>query len=235
MPSFARAFAGIAALCLLLSAPPAAAIPMDPADAPPCPEAPFPGVMLLCFDEEPSGSATSAQDYPMASVVDALVLSEADAAFLLGFDTSSWATTGDQGILNVLVAVVEFWFDAPIDFFRVDVVGLPGPEGGPVPVVAHGLGDGFSVFDVSDISGVLPDGTHHDHLALKHHLGFQHVRLFTALGACAGPDCEVGTTTSFFADRVKFVKLVPEPGAALLLLAAAALGARRAARGAEDR
>jgi hypothetical protein len=224
-----RAAAGVVAVLLALASDasaltgqwgPPACPPNDPAQ----------GFFAICFDDLASGTATSAAAFPHVEIDDALVLSETHAAFLLGFDTSSWATTGDQGILNSLLPAVDFWFDVPIDRFRVDVVALPGPTGEPVPVVLQAfLGGNLVRTVISDVGLVLPDGTHHDRLQFG--VRADHVRLFAALGPCAGADCEVGRTTGFFADSVKF--LVPEPGAGVLLstiaLGLAALRGRRPA------
>jgi hypothetical protein len=223
-----RAAAGVAAVLLAL-APDATALTQGTPPACP-PSRPALGFYAICFDDLVSGTATSAATFPHVEIDDALVLSEAHAAFLLGFDTSSWATTGDQGILNSLLPAVDLWFDVPIDRFRVDVVALPGPTGEPVPVVLQAFRGGSLVATaLSNVGFVLPDGTHHDQLEFA--VRADHVRLFAALGPCAGADCEVGRTTSFFADRVKFV--VPEPGAGVLLsslaLGLAALCGRRPA------
>jgi len=236
LPGLRAGAPGVAglALCLLLMPVQADAGIIVP-DA--CPS--FPGeadTRVECFDDAPSGSAASALDFANGTVLDALVLSEADAAFLLGLDTSGWATSGDQGILNGLLPVVELLFDSPIALFRLSVVALPGPLGEPVPVVLQGFeGDALRASDVSDPSRVRPDGTHADWLGFQDaNAGFDRVRVFAALGPCGGPDCEPGGTTSFFADTVKYVvsepRGVPEPGAAALALAfLTALGVRSAA------
>jgi hypothetical protein len=162
------------------------------------------------------------------SVLDGLVLSESDAAFLLGVDTAGWATSGDQGVLNALLPVVEFLFDTTITLFRLSVVALPGPFGEPVPVVVQGFsGDTLVATALSDVGRAGPDGSHDDWLGIQDgFLGFDRVRVFAALGPCSGEDCEVGTTTSFFADTVKYIRGeprgVPEPGVAVLAMAALA-------------
>jgi len=194
--------------------------------AAPCPE--FPGsddTVVACFDDLPSGSAASAGALGDLSVLDALVLSEADTAFLLGVDTAGWATSGDQGLLNSLQPVVDFLFDATITLFRLSVVALPGPSGDPVPVVVQGFSGETRVATVlSDVSRGDDDGFHDDWLQIQDDtLGFDRVRVFAALGPCSGDDCEVGTTSSFFADTVKYVRGeprgLPESGVAAFAMA----------------
>jgi hypothetical protein len=206
--------AAAAALCLALAPRPANAGPLDH-----CPVFPLPHSVVLCFDEEPSGSAASAATFENVTVLDALILSEAHASFLLGMDTEGFATSGLQGLLNALVPSVEFFFDVPITHFEASVVALPSPTGVPVPVVIQGFRAGeLRAFVLSDVGGVRPDGTHANHIGFHDDfVGFDYVRIFAALGPCDGEDCLVGPTTSFFADTVKFV--VPEPGAASLAAA----------------
>src|SRR5687767_11476606 len=85
------------------------------------------GVTTLDFDALVSGTAASAASFPGVSVDDALVLSEADIDFLLGFDaTGTFATSGTQGIVNTLGAAITFDFDLRVRSFSVDVLGLPG-------------------------------------------------------------------------------------------------------------
>jgi len=218
-----RGVLGVAlALCLL--GPGSQAAPCPPDD-------PSVGRFGLCFDDLASGSATSAATFPHVDVLDALVLSEGDAAFLLGFDTSSWAADGDQGILNALLPAVDLLFDVPIREFHVDVVGLPGLTGSAVPVVLQAFHGATLVQTVlSDVGLVLPEGTHQDDLVFAGLLA-DHVRIFAAAAPCLADDCEVGRTSGFFADRVEF--WIPEPGGALLLsssaVALAFLAGRRAA------
>ena len=89
----------LATLCLALAPRVAGAGPL-----PPCPV--YPNATVECFDDEPSGSAASAGDFGTLSVVDGLILSESDASFLLGMDTTGWASSGDQGVLNALQPAV---------------------------------------------------------------------------------------------------------------------------------
>jgi len=193
----------------------------------PCPSYPGPPETVVeCFDDEPSGSAASAGDFGNMTLLDGLILSESDAAFLLGTDTTDWATSGDQGILNALLPAVDFLFDAPIALFRLSVVALAGPLGEPVPVVVQGFaGDELRATAISDVSRVRDDGTHADWIDIQDAvLGFDRVSVFAALEPCNGENCEVGTTTSFFADTVKYIvpDVVPEPGVAVLGLASLA-------------
>jgi len=204
----------VAALWLAAAAPPARAGSKGP-----CPTFPGMTTLVACFDDEPSGGAASAASIDHVVVLDALILSEADAGFLLGLDTAGWATSGNQGILNSLVPAVDFLFDGPITLFRLSVVALPGPAGAPVPVVVQGFaGAELRASDLSDVARVRADGTHDDSIKIEDlALGFDRVRVFAALGPCGGDDCEIGGTTSFFADTVQFV--VPEPSSSLLVVA----------------
>jgi hypothetical protein len=214
------------ATILLALAPHAARAGTLPTPLGGCPVFPgAPDTAVVCFDAEPSGSAASAADFGDLTVLDGLVLSESDAAFLLGLDTAGWATTGDQGVLNSLLPAIEFLFDATVTLFRASVVALPGPLGA-VPVVMQGFsGDTLVATAVTDVSRGGDDGLYGDWIGIQDgFLGFDRVRVFAALGPCAGPDCETGPTTSFFLDTVKYVRGeprgVPEPGAAVLALAA---------------
>ena len=183
------------------------------------------------FEGPSSLTAASSVAWPGgATIVDALVLDEADALVLTGLDTSDWATSGDQGILNSLVAVVEILFATPVTSVALQVTGLPGSEGDAVPVVLQGwLGDDLGASDVSDTSGAGGDAVHQD--ALQVDGLFDRVVLFAATGPCDGVSCTVGPTTSFFADDLSFA--VPEPRLPLLLGLALAGGlALRRRRGA---
>lgn len=207
-------FAWLVAATALLLADPARAL-SDPAEAPPCPaDAPGSGMYFLCFDDLASLTATSAASLPFVSVVDATVFSEADAASALGLDTSSWATSGDQGILNSLVRVVEFAFAPGVTQFGVDVLALTPPPGSPV--VVQGLRGG-SLLDtrLSSVSGVPVGGSDAVRVLLERSSGYDRVRLFLASGPCSGADCQLDPNGLFFADTVKFT--VPEPRIASLL------------------
>lgn len=218
-PSSRACALALATSSLLIVAQAALAGPL-----PPCPA--LPGGTVECFDAEPSGSAASAGSFGDMSVVDGLILSEADASFLLGMDTTGWATSGAQGVLNSLQPVIEFLFDSTLSLFHLSVLALPGPFDEPVPVVLQGFrGDTLVATDLSNISLTGPDGTHQDLLTvLDGSLGFDRVRVFAALAPCSGADCEIGATTSVFVDTVEYMRLagpcdVPEPGAFALALA----------------
>lgn len=196
-------------LCTPLAAAPAAAVEID-------------------FDDLDSLTALSAADLGDVSVVDALVFSQADASTALGFDTSDWATSGDQGFVNTLAAEVVFDFATGATSFSVDIVGLPGESGDPTQVVLQAFDGAAPVaIDVSDTALIGDSGLHEDMLSVSAAAGFTRVVLFAGI-PCPGDLCfEPGPTTSFFADSVAY-QPVPEPGVALLLLGALALPALRA-------
>lgn len=205
-------------LLATLGASPARAVPAcDPAG-------------WLCFDDLASGSDLAAAAPDGVDAGPALVLSEADAAFLTGFDTAAWATSGDQGLLNTLAPALELAFDLPLTSFAADVLSLPGPEGDPlVAVLQAWSGDVLVGVDVSN-PGLLGDsGLPEDTLSVEEAAGITRVSLFAGL-PCAGTLCfETGPTTTLWVDSVRF-DVVPEPGTALLLaggLAALGLARRR--------
>jgi hypothetical protein len=213
-PRSVRALAWMLALALLAFAPQARAVTLD-------------------FDALVSGSAASAASFPGVSVDDALVLSEADVDFFLGFDAAGkFATSGAQGLVNSLGAAITFTFDAPVRSFAVDVLGLPGLTGDPSTVVVQAFdGDVPVAFDLANLGLVGDSGFPEDTLSLFEASGFTRVVLFAGV-PCAGALCfEVGPPTSFFADTVRF-EPVPEPGTALLLGAGLAALARRQRRSA---
>jgi hypothetical protein len=190
------------------------------------------GVTTLDFDALVSGTAASAASFPGVSVDDALVLSEADIDFLLGFDaTGTFATSGTQGIVNTLGAAITFDFDLRVRSFSVDVLGLPGLSGDPTTVLIQAFDGAVPVaLDVANLGLVGDSGFPEDRLAIFEASGFTRVVLFAGV-PCAGPLCfELGPPTSFFADTVSFDP-VPEPGTALLLGAGLAELARRRRRG----
>lgn len=209
MPSSLRGrFAALLplALLLVLSAPPSAALPACPAGA-------------LCFDALPSGSAVSAADLGAVSATDALVLSEADAALVLGVPTAgTFATSGDQGLLNTLQPSITFHLGGSATRFEVDVLALLDSVGGAISVVAEAFaGASLVASDASDPSLLGDSGLPEDVLLLTAVGGFDRVVL--------RPDLAVPLTTTFWLDTVR-IRAVPEPGAALLVAAALGLAAR---------
>jgi hypothetical protein len=173
----------------------------------------------LDFDALVSGTAASAASFPGVSVDDALVLSEDDIDFLLGFDAvGTFATSGAQGLVNTLGAAVTFEFDAPVRSFVVDVLGLPGLGGDPTTVVLQAFDGNVPVaLDVANLGLVGDSGFPEDTLSVFEATGFTRIVLFGGVPCAGGPLCfELGPPTSFFADTVRF-DAVPEPGTALLL------------------
>jgi hypothetical protein len=185
----------------------------------------------LDFDGLVSGTAASAASFPGVSIDDALVLSEADIEFFLGFDAEgTFATSGSQGLVNTLGAAITFEFDAPVRSFAVDVLGLPGLSGDPTTVLIQAFDGNVPVaLDVANLGLVGDSGFPEDTLAIFEATGFTRVVLFAGV-PCAGALCyELGPPTSFFADTVRF-EAVPEPGTAFLLGAGLAALARRRRR-----
>ncbi|HVH06935.1 MAG TPA: PEP-CTERM sorting domain-containing protein, partial [Myxococcota bacterium] len=174
--------------------------------------------VTLDFDALVSGTAASAATFPGVSVDDALVLSESDIDFLLGFDAvGKFATTGEQGLVNTLGAAITFEFDAPVRSFAVDVLGLPGLSGDPTTVVIQAFNGNVPVaIDIANLGLIGDSGFPEDTLSVFENSGFTRIVLFGAV-PCAGVLCfELGPPTSLFADTVRF-EAVPEPGTALLL------------------
>ncbi len=210
----------------LLLAGPAAAI-TDPGTAPDCPaNDPGIGAYFVCFDDQLSLTATSAQAYPFVDIIDATIFSEADAATAFGLDTTFWASTGDQGIVNNLVPVIELDFSTDVTLFRVDVLSLPGNN----PVVVQGFRDGVLLETILSTAGDPLPETDAVRLLIKDVVGFDEIRLFVADGPCNGADCVADDEGLFFADSVKFI--LPEPGVVAMLgfalLGLAGMGRRRA-------
>lgn len=205
---YGRRLALLGGAFLLLLAPGGSASAMTS-----CPSG-DPAVVQLCFDDVPSLTAASSHDFGPVSILDGTILSEAQANLALGLDTTGWATTGDQGVLNDLEPILDFSFAIAIVEFRVDVVALPGPLGDPVPVVVQGFRDGALIgTDLLAAGSSMLSGV------------FDTVRIFAAVAPCSGSDCEVDVEGLFFADTVEYI--VPEPKTiTLVALGLAALAGR---------
>lgn len=176
----------------------------------------------LDFDDVPDLSDAAAASFPNTSLSSAQVLSEASVEALLGYDADGrWATSGSQGLLNSLGAVITFSFAVPVISFSIDVLGI-AKDGVTLPIALHGyVGDVLAATAVSDPLAIGDSGLHEQQLALEG-AGFTSIRL-GALVECGPTPCFSDEGSTFFADTVRSTP-VPEPGTfALLALSLAAL------------
>jgi hypothetical protein len=153
----------------------------------------------------------------------ALVVSESDAALLLGVPTAgTWATSGANGLLNTLAPSIVFTFDARVAGLSVDVLSI-ARDGITWAIELVGYdGDDAVASAVSDPSLLGDSGFHEATLALAGAFTRFEVR---AVAPCASGSCAVSETSTFFLDTVR---VVPEPATgALLALGLAALAAAR--------
>jgi hypothetical protein len=179
------------------------------------------------FDDLPDLSDAAAATLPGVSVSSAQVLSETSIGLLLGYDaTGTWATSGDQGILNSLGPVITFTFAGTVASFSIDVLGIE-KEGVTLPIALYGFqGETLVASIVSDPSLIGDSGLHEQSLSLTG--AFSSVRL-GALADCAGVPCFSDEGTTFFADTARFAA-VPEPRALALLGLSCVLLGRRSRR-----
>lgn len=209
----ARSVSLLAALALTLLGSPARALTLD-------------------FDALAPLTDTADAVFPGVGLSSNLVLDEATAATLTGFDTSAWATTGATGVLNTLAPETTFSFPVAITAFVVDVLGLPAGGGAFQSILAEAWrGDILVDLAFSDVARVGDSGLHEDVLMLAgDDIDRVVLRPATPVGCGAGPLCfEEGPATSLWFDSVRF-EPVPEPGTALLLLLGLAGLARSGAR-----
>lgn len=171
-----------------------------------------PAHALTTVDFDSLTSLTDVATTPLAGVFvsSALVVSEADAALLTGFDTTDWATSGTNGLLNIYGSgTIAIDFLGSATTFGIRLLSLPGDQLLPGTVTLS-LFDGASLLSSIDLTA---DGSDLPG-------GFRRVTYDVALlsgtftHAVISPDS--GDPTTFFIDDLTFTP-VPEPGAALLI------------------
>jgi hypothetical protein len=186
----------------------------------------------LTFDDLASLSDVAAASYPGVNISTALVVSEADAATLTGFDTSHWATSDPNGIFNTLASSVTFDFSSPVSAFSIDVVGLPSVGGYQQVLLSAYRGNTLVDVDLSD-PGALGDSGFAEALLSVAALNIDRIVLAAVVPSIMNgvPCFALGDPGTFFADNATFTP-VPEPaGAALLLLGLAGVAARGLRKG----
>ena len=183
--------------------------------------------LTLDFDALPSLTDVASASLPGASVSTALVVSESDANLLTGFDTSKWATSDSNGILNTLAPSIQLDFSTPVSAFSVNVVGLPDAGGFQQVLLQAFRGGALVGIDVSD-PAALGDSGFAEALLTVAGVGIDRVVLspvtYTLVNGV--PSFDLGDAGTFFADDASFTP-VPEPGTALLVLLGLAGAATR--------
>ncbi len=190
------------------------------------------GALTLDFDALAPLTDTADVAFPGVTLSSNLVLDEATAATLTGFDTSDWATTESNGVFNTLAPETEFRFALPVTSFVVDVLGLPAGGGVFQSVLAVAWrGDTLVDLAFSDVARVGDSGLHEDVLMLAgDEIDRVVLRPASPVDCDEGPLCfEEGPASSLWFDTVRF-EPIPEPGTALLLLVGLAGLARQTAR-----
>jgi hypothetical protein len=183
-----------------------------------------PGASAFDFDELPSLSDVTAAPGYGASISSALVVSEADAALLTGFDTAGrWATSGTQGLLNTLAPSIRFSFDlSHASSFSADVLSIE-KDGmtAAIEMLGHSAHLGLpDVLVVSDPSLIGDSGLHEQRLEVIGDFDWVEV------------GSQAGDTSRFFLDSTASTFVIPEPGTLPLLgTGLLALAARIRARG----
>lgn len=173
------------------------------------------------FDSLPSLSDVATASLPGVSISSALVASETDAATLTGFDTSAFASSGVNGLLNLYGGgTISITFATPVQHvgWSLTVFPLTTTSADAIFAVWYFVGGGVSAPD--EIStGVLPDAEHF--LRVGQDIGFgtdiERVDLYTGSQS----------PSTFFLDDLRFTP-IPEPGTMLCVAAGlVALAIRR--------
>jgi hypothetical protein len=172
--------------------------------------APAGALTSIDFDSLPSLSDVATAPLAGVSLSSALVVSEADAAVLTGFNTSAWANSGVNGLLNVYGGgALTIDFAQAITTFGIRLLALPSDLIVPATVTLSFF-EGTSLLSSIDLTAGgadLPGG-------------FRVVAYDASLPsgtitrAVISPDS--GDPTTFFVDDLTFTP-VPEPGTALLI------------------
>ncbi len=177
---------------------------------------------LIDFDTLPSLTDLATVALPGVVASSGLVVSEADAALLTGFDTSGFASSGANGVLNLYGGgVLDFLFSTPVTTFGAHLLALPGDALQPESITLTFF-EGSTIlaaFDVTASGTDLPGGFRRVDFEIGLLSG-------SMTRATLSPDS--GLPASIFLDDLRFTP-VPEPGTALLfgLGLAGLLAARR--------
>jgi len=210
----ARRSTRLAALCLLCWLIPAAA------------------AAAIDFDALTPLTDVGSADLPGVRIAPGLVARESDVESLLGFPAvGSWATSGDQGVLNSLGPVLTLVFEGPVRALTLDVLGLPVDGGGFHGVaLAAFLGTTPVLETFSDPTRIGDSGLHEDTLVAPGPAFDQVVLTGFAIADGCDPRCLTpDESTTFWIDTLQFEAL-PAPAPAWLAAVAALVGAAHALR-----